>query len=225
MNSNDPTALDQRLFLDQRLLRALRSLNPSVSSTATGPLWRQVQRRYSEPHRHYHTLTHIERMFSEFDVISDCLDRPYLVALAIFYHDVIYEPQRSDNEAQSADFMQSELQSYLTAEQVEQIKALIMMTASHKLAEVDGIQASDAAYFLDLDLCILGAPWDEYQHYAKAVRLEYRHVSKADYQAGRTAVLQSLLAHDRLYISDDYYERLESVARDNIRREIEVLVT
>ena len=209
--------------LYQRFADWLRQIEPTISSEQILTPWRRLVSRYSEAHRHYHTLTHLERMFADFDIVMNQLYSPSLVALAIFYHDIIYDPKQSDNEAHSAEFMQTELRFYLQPKQIAQIKSLIMMTASHKLVEIGGIRESDSAYFLDLDLSILGSTWDEYQQYAKAVRLEYRHVAEDDYQQGRVSILQSLLAHNRLYLSDDYFERLESVARDNIYHELELL--
>jgi predicted metal-dependent HD superfamily phosphohydrolase len=32
--------------------------------------------RYSEPHRRYHTLTHLEECFAAFDEIADLAERP-----------------------------------------------------------------------------------------------------------------------------------------------------
>ena len=209
--------------LYQRFTDWLRQIEPTISSEQILTAWQRLVSRYSEAHRHYHTLTHLERMFADFDIVMNQLYSPSLVALAIFYHDIIYDPKQSDNEAHSAEFMQTELRFYLQPKQIAQIKSLIMMTASHKWAAAEGIQKSDAAYFLDLDLSILGSSWDEYAQYTKAVRLEYRHVSDSDYQTGRTAVLQSLLARDRLYLSEDYHQCLESVARNNIRHELELL--
>ena len=99
-----------------------------------------------------------------------------------------------------------------------------MMTATHQmdtLAHEDKI--SDAAYLLDMDLSILGAPWSEYDQYAQAVRQEYVHVAKENYRVGRIAVLEKLLAHSSLYLTAYYHKRLEEQARKNIKREISLL--
>lgn len=70
---------------------------------------------------------------------------------------------------------------------------------TNSIDEADGGIDSDAAYLLDMDLSILGMTWPEYKYYAQAVRQEYAHVATAAYQMGRIAVLESLLAHPRLY--------------------------
>lgn len=192
----------------------------AITPEQTLSLWQDIESHYREPHRHYHTLDHLKRMFAEFDLIAARLASPNLVAFAIFYHDIIYDPTRSDNEAKSAELMQSSLSDYLTKAQLDRIKALILMTADHNLTAPDDL---DAAYFLDLDLSILAAPWAEYQQYAKAVRLEYGHVAEADYRKGRTAVLQSLLAHPKLYLTQYFYDVLNQRAYLNIQSEIKTL--
>lgn len=99
-----------------------------------------------------------------------------------------------------------------------------MMTADHRIGTwVDKDNYNDAAYLLDMDLSILGMSWSLYEQYAQAVRQEYAHVTDADYRYSRTTVLQGLLAHPRLYLTDYYYERLEAQARVNIKRELILL--
>ncbi len=144
--------------------------------------------------------------------------------MALYFHDVIYEPTRSDNELKSAEYAVAALRCYLSEEQCQYIYALIMMTATHQLNEwTDPNKDSDAAYLLDMDLSILGAPWSEYQQYAQAVHQEYAHIAKEDYRTGRIAVLEKLLTHPMLYLTEYYHARLEEQARNNIKREITLL--
>jgi len=184
--------------------------------------------RYNEPQRAYHSLQHIQQLFGQFDQVKDNLHEPHIIALALSYHDVIYEPTRSDNELKSAEYAVESLTGYLSAEQCQHIYALIMMTASHQIDKwsneaKEREKYSDAAYFLDMDLSVLGSSWSEYEHYAHAVRQEYTHVSDGDYRVGRTAVLKELLAHPTLYLTDYYYARLEKQVRKNIEHEITLL--
>ena len=64
--------------------------------------WTELERRHTEPQRHYHTLEHLEAMFRHWDAHRDALRDPEAVALAIFFHDIVYQPGRADNEAESA---------------------------------------------------------------------------------------------------------------------------
>ena len=202
----------------------LSALNDAITSAAITALWQDIAARYNEPQRAYHTLKHIQQLFEQLDQIKDKLYEPHIIALALYYHDVTYDPRRSDNELKSAEYAVEALSHYLSAEQCQHIYALIMMTATHqphKLADED--KSSDAAYLLDMDLIILGASWSEYQQYAQAVRQEYAHVTKVNYRVGRITVLQKLLTHTTLYLTDYYHSRLEEQARDNIKHEISLL--
>ena len=75
-----------------------------------------------------------------------------------------------------------------------------------------------------MDLAILGTDWTTYLDYAKQVRLEYQQVALADYNAGRSAVLKGFLERDRLYFSKPFFDKYEQQARENIKREIDVLI-
>lgn len=200
------------------------AINSAVESEKVNNLWQDIAIRYNEAQRAYHSLQHIEQLFRQFEQIKHVLNEPHIIALALFYHDVIYAPTRADNELKSGEYAVETLRPYLSAAQCQYIYELIMMTANHKLAECSNAQKNfDAAYLLDMDLSILGASWTEYEQYAQAVRQEYAHVSNIDYRVGRIAVLTELLAQPTLYLTDYYSTRLETQARQNIKREIKIL--
>ena len=202
----------------------LSTMTSDISPKQIDRLWQDIVTRYGEPQRAYHTLNHIEQLLVQLENINHILSEPHIIALALYYHDVIYDPTRSDNELRSAEFATDTLSPYLSPEQYQQIHALIMMTANHQLDTlVDNDKYNDAAYLLDMDLSILGAPWSAYEQYAKAIRQEYAHVADDNYRDGRTAVLQGLLAHPKLYLTDHYYNQLETQARNNIKRELTLL--
>ena len=202
----------------------LTAINSAIEPEKVNNLWQDIAIRYNENQRAYHSLQHIEQLFAQFKQIKHVLNEPHIIALALFYHDVIYAPTRADNELKSAEYAVEALRPYFSAAQCQYIYALIMMTANHKLAECSNAQKNfDAAYLLDMDLSILGAPWSEYQVYAQAVRQEYVHVAKENYRVGRIAVLEKLLAHSSLYMTEYYHKRLEEQARKNIKREISFL--
>jgi predicted metal-dependent HD superfamily phosphohydrolase len=230
MNMNELSQMHTEL--GNRFYVHLSAINSDVTPENAQALWQDIAVRYNEEQRAYHTLHHIQQLFGQFEQIKPHLNDPDIIALAMYYHDVIYEPTRSDNELKSAEFAVEVLGHYLDADQCQHIYALIMMTASHEIDKIDEWSDiakeknsySDAAYLLDMDLSILGASWSAYEKYAKAVRQEYLHVPIADYCAGRTEVLKGLLAHPKLYLTDYYYEQLEFQARDNIKREVNSLL-
>ncbi len=202
----------------------LTAINNAIKPAKVNALWQDIAVRYNETQRAYHSLQHIQQLFLQFEQIKHHLNELHIIALALYYHDVIYDPRRSDNELKSAEYMVEALRCYLSAEQCQHIYALIMMTATHELHEcLDKDTVSDAAYLLDMDLSILGTPWSEYEVYAQAVRQEYRHIANEDYRTGRITVLQKLLSHPVLYLTAYYHNQFEVQARDNIKREISLL--
>lgn len=200
------------------------ALNDAIMPAQLDLLWQDIALRYQEAQRAYHTLDHIQQLINQFEQIKHFLHEPHIIALSIFYHDVIYEPTRSDNELQSANHAVTKLSHYLDNGQCQRIYALIMMTATHQIEIwAEDNKDSDAAFLLDMDLSVLGASWPEYEQYMQAVRQEYRHIASAEYRGGRTAVLEELLAHQQLYLTEHYHEQLEKQACDNINREISLL--
>lgn len=191
--------------------------------------WKNIYSHYTQPHRYYHSLTHLEQMFGHFDKVESLLADPISVALAIWYHDIIYQPDHSDNERQSANYFKQQLAKQLPQQLTSRVESLIIMTADHQLQNSEDTGCSnridqDASYFLDMDLAILGADWITYLGYVKKVRLEYQQVALADYKAARSAILEGFLERDMLYFSKLFFDRYEQQARENIKREIDLLV-
>jgi predicted metal-dependent HD superfamily phosphohydrolase len=190
--------------------------------------------RYAEPHRHYHTATHIMFVLRHLHEISDAsaIHPSSEVVAAALYHDAIYDARAADNEACSAVLAASDLTEIgWTADRCESVARLILATAGH-LSDDDGTRPGTAptidtepetAMLLDADLAILGADPGAYQAYVNGVRAEYRHVDDEQWRAGRTAVLHRFLDRQRLYITDHMHTRLEHRARANIEAELAAL--
>ena len=210
--------IDRQMVSDlyKHFVQHLAIIDPCITPAITETLWQSIVGYYSEPIRAYHNLTHLQQLFEQFAQVKNKLRQPSIVALALFYHDIIYDPSRQDNELKSAVFLEQAYAKLLPSGLIARIYQLIIMTASHELIDQTD---TDAAYLLDMDLSILASDWLQYEQYAQAIRREYAHVTNADYRSGRTSVLAGLLTHPRLYLTD-YYQRLEQQARQNISREL-----
>lgn len=186
--------------------------------------------RYAEPHRHYHTATHIMFVLRHLRDVSQASSVPLApeVIAAALYHDAIYDPRAADNEACSAVLATNDLGAIgWTADRCDDVAALIMATAGH-LADDETSPAGDGrgvdtAMLLDADLAILGADPGGYQAYVNGVRAEYAHVDDAQWRAGRTAVLQRFLDRRRLFVTDHMHTACEHRARANIGAELAAL--
>ena len=192
-------------------------------------LFTQLITNYQEPHRHYHTLHHLQQLFTALQNIDSSSSLDVGIAsqnrnrsstiLAIFFHDAIYDTRSHENEAQSAKWAAESLTKLnLPNTTIDRITHLINLTKHHPAQPTD----LDAQLLLDLDLSILATPPLQYQTYVKAIRQEYHWVSEADYRKGRSQILQTFLTRDRIYHHPEM-QHYESQARINLNQEIETL--
>jgi predicted metal-dependent HD superfamily phosphohydrolase len=174
--------------------------------------------RWDEPQRHYHTRGHLQACLAGWQRLREQLRSPAEAGLALLYHDAVYDPQRRDNEARSADLARADLVALgVPAASIDRIAALIQAT-DHRTTTTH----PDAAAVIDIDLAILGADPTVYRRYAADVRLEYAHVAEADWRTGRAAVLRHFLQRPCLFTSG-LCDEFEVPARRNLEAELATL--
>ena len=174
---------------------------------------------WDQPHRRYHTVTHLRDVLTHVDELADHADDPDAVRLAAWYHDAVYNGA-PDDEERSAQRAETELITLgLTPALVAEVGRLVRLTASHDPAPGDrnGDTLSDA------DLAILSSPTETYRAYTAAVRAEYAHVPSEAFAAGRSTILQAMLDAPTLYRTPHGREHWESAARSNICAELDRL--
>ncbi len=180
----------------------------------------RVERRYGVPPRAYHSWRHIKATLGHFETVAagPGWKQPLEVALAVLFHDVVYDAARKDNEAKSAIAARVAITEELAGRVIDHTRVtdLIEMTARHGSVTTQDL---DAAHFLDCDMAVLGAPNEEFDAYDRGVAEEYApHVNAMLYRFGRRRFLTKLLEADRIYLSDFFHQRLDLQARANLRR-------
>jgi predicted metal-dependent HD superfamily phosphohydrolase len=181
--------------------------------------WAAVVAAWGEPHRRYHDLGHLAAVLGLVGELAAAAVDPDAVRLAAWYHDVVYDPRRGDNEGVSAERARAGLRGLVPPERVEEVVRLVLLTAGHDPAPDD----ANGAVLCDADLAVLAAPPGAYAAYASAVREEYGHLSDAEFTAGRTAVLEHLLALPALYRLPALAEEWTPRARANLAAELSLL--
>jgi predicted metal-dependent HD superfamily phosphohydrolase len=182
-------------------------------------LWSEIEKKYSEKKRHYHDLEHLENMFSEIDSVKDKISNFTHISFSVFYHDVIYDASSRINEEESAKFAKLKLQKLnLNSDCIEKISEQIIATKAHQQS-ID----RDTNYLLDADLSILGKDLETYIDYTKKIRKEYSIYPDLLYKPGRKNVLKHFLALENIFKTEDFREKYEVRARENIRFEIDLL--
>jgi len=185
----------------------------ALPTALTDVLLAELQAGYGDPARHYHTEKHIVAMLNG-AAVFDFEDHD-MARLAIFFHDIIYDPARSDNERRSADRLKQRLSGFIPAGRLGRATATIEATATHRATG-----NHDIDLVLDLDMAILGQPWPVYEIYARGVMTEYLpHIGEAAWRHGRVALfIDPTLAHGDIFLTR-YFKPLEAQAVENLRRE------
>ncbi|WP_159011453.1 phosphohydrolase [Bradyrhizobium sp. S69] len=168
---------------------------------------------YAAPGRHYHNLQHIEDCLAALARVDhlSAVEREILER-AIWWHDVVYDSTRSDNEELSARLAEQHIRDDLRQE----VGRLIRLTKTHKVEPDDRL----GAILISIDLSILGAEPARYDAYAAAIRQEFAHVSERDYRDGRARVLSQFAARPVIFPDAGFAATYDRRARENLAREL-----
>jgi len=180
-----PTEGERAEPLYQELVTRWEATLPHQEEIATALLT-----RYAEPHRHYHTASHLARVLQVIDEFAEGQDL-FLVRLAAWFHDAVYAipPGQIPNEETSARLAVRELSRVgLEQEDLTQVARLVRLTATH----TPGSRDPEGELLCDADLSILAAPPEEYAAYATAIREEYAAVPEEAFLGGRLEILSRL---------------------------------
>jgi predicted metal-dependent HD superfamily phosphohydrolase len=199
------------MTLQDRWFRLMDRLNlpPSEDQGA------HLLKAYSERHRHYHTVEHLEACLAHLDEHWGEAARPELIEIALWFHDAVYRPMSKTNEADSAALARRFLAGQMDEARIEWVETAIQLTQNH--GETDD---PDTKLLLDIDLAILGAPPHVYETYVGHVRREFRWVPRPMFRKGRARILRHFLDMPQIYKTDRLAALLESRARDNLSGEL-----
>jgi len=64
------------------------------------PLLSQLVIAWAEPHRHYHSLRHLQECLQTLEHWGKDNTARHEVGMALWFHDAVYDPEREDNEGQ-----------------------------------------------------------------------------------------------------------------------------
>jgi predicted metal-dependent HD superfamily phosphohydrolase len=177
--------------------------------------WRVIENHHTERGRHYHNLAHLADIIDQLLPFKENQGWDVLLFTA-FYHDIMYNVLRHDNEEQSAELAVKEMALlYVPQTLVEATRACILATKTHE-STGDGI----TDLFIDADMSIVGRDWDTYIIYAQNVRKEYGIYPDLLYNPGRKKALGHFLSMDRIFKTAYFYDKYEVRARENVFREM-----
>jgi predicted metal-dependent HD superfamily phosphohydrolase len=174
---------------------------------------------YAEPQRFYHNLTHIEHCLGMFDEVKSLLSNPDAVELAVWTHDVIYQPGAHDNEARSVEWYRNIAAGVHDPDLVQRVSRHILAT----LHDGKPLDDEDSRYLVDIDLSSFAMPWEDFLRDSHNLRRENPQISDQEYYRNQGKFQKLLLSRERFYHSDYFYQHYEQRARDNLARYFEYL--
>ena len=184
-------------------------------------LFADLVAHYEENGRYYHNLHHIQNVLETIESFHACAQDIRAIQLAAWFHDIIYDVRRNDNEAQSAVYAETALHkaAVVPPETIVKVGLMIRATKHNSTCPAD----IDCQIMLDADLATFASGWEIQEEIEQAIRQEYAFVPDEAYREGRQLILQNFLKRERIYCTELMYESREEAARENISRTIEVL--
>jgi predicted metal-dependent HD superfamily phosphohydrolase len=180
-------------------------------------LWSEIAKQHSSKMRYYHSLDHLDHMMLQLQQVQSAIELWDAVVLAVAYHDIIYNPLRSNNEERSAAIAVERLTAAgVDADTVARTHRHILASKAHMMSA-----DQDTNYFTDADLSVLGARLEVYKQYADHVRKEYRYFPDLVYIPGRKKVLRHFLDMPRIFKTEHFYLNFETQAHQNLLWELE----
>jgi predicted metal-dependent HD superfamily phosphohydrolase len=201
----------QRDELRERWERACAGAGSAAEREA---IFRLLYNAYTGDDRFYHGIEHIADCLRALDGVRDVATNPRAIELAIWFHDVIYDGRRIDNEERSAQLAQEQLARLGIAQALrDEVHRLILLTRhDREPGDIDG------RIMVDIDLASLALPAPAFDENSRLIRREYAHVPEVDFLRGRQDMLGRFLARPHIYYTDVFRSRYESDARQNLSR-------
>jgi predicted metal-dependent HD superfamily phosphohydrolase len=188
-----------------------------VAQAIKDKIFNNIISRHSERGRRYHGVGHLVALFDILKDYTHSVQNPTPLHYAIWWHDSVYDPMKTNNEERSAELAVTHFDALgVNQETAKSVSKLILATKNHW----QPLSFGEGDYFLDADIAILGAPADIYDAYARNVRAEYSMIPDEFYYEGRNNFLESALSVDKFFRTHEFQRKFSDAARLNLQREL-----
>jgi predicted metal-dependent HD superfamily phosphohydrolase len=191
--------------------------------------WEALDVGYTESHRAFHTWEHVSGLLENLSEFSDLSTRSDIIAVSVFWHDVVYRTQNQDgsprpdyeNVRDSGELFRQ--YTLLNKSDADAVHDLIMATANHMQARAEKHYyagfADDLDLFLDLDLSSLASPWEEFAENLARIRTEFLWAPEVVFCSIELQILKNFAKDDvRLYRRAETSRKWGDAARANLKR-------
>ncbi len=149
----------------------------------------KIAQAWQETHRYYHSETHLAFLLGEIEKLFQAqkLNQEHyaVMVVAAFFHDIVYDPTRQDNELQSAQVFEQMSSEHLNR---ALIKEIILDTQHHQGKGVLSKQ------FSELDMRVVThSSFEELLVWEKQIFKEYQYLDYSLYREGRIKLLEKFI--------------------------------
>jgi predicted metal-dependent HD superfamily phosphohydrolase len=175
----------------------------------------RIHSAWRSPQRSYHGLDHLIDCLAELDAAAVSRSDAELAELALWYHDVVYEPGALDCEERSAQALLADAGVLgVPAATAATAADLVRATAHSRAFTFWNTEVADLV--VDIDRAILGRDPLRFMEYECAIEEEFSALSRLAFRFGRGQFLAGLLARPRIYQTEHFRTRYEARARTQL---------
>src|ERR1700730_3832536 len=191
--------------------------------------WEALDAGYTESHRAYHTWDHVAGLLEKLSEFSDLSTRSDIIAVSVFWHDVVYTTQNQDGglrpDYENVRDCGKLFRQYTLLKQpdADAVYDLIMATANHLQARAEKQYYAGFAghlnLFLDLDLSSLASPWEKFVEDLGRIRTEFAWAPEIVFCTIQLQILEEFAKEGmRLYRRVETSEQWRDAAMANLKR-------
>jgi predicted metal-dependent HD superfamily phosphohydrolase len=145
---------------------------------------------WREPHRRWHSIEHLIDLFNKVDKIKGITEKEYeILIIAVFFHDVVYDPQKRDNEIRSIELF-DEYSEKVPNDYCIIVTNIINCTALYP--EVPLGKLCILFWKMDNDI-VINKNFYEFIDYEDKIRKEYSFISTPIYKENRMKFLEKYI--------------------------------
>jgi predicted metal-dependent HD superfamily phosphohydrolase len=178
------------------------------------PIFERLFTAWQADDRRYHNVEHLVDCLRELDGTNAKLPTADVVEVALWYHDVVYEPRSKDCEERSARALLDDAATLAVPLETASTAAALVRETAHTAQASHHSAGADLV--VDIDLSILGRDVLRFMDYEYSIEEEYSPINTIRLRIGRGRFLAALLDRPQLFRTQHFRSRYERQARGQI---------
>lgn len=206
-------------ILDRARFEALwRRCSPLGPSAKTTQVWKDLANRYSENHRYYHNKSHLVFCLQQLDSAAPFIDDADTVEMAVWFHDIVFDPMARDNEQRSAALFEIAGKADFAVRFLRSVSEIIIATKHNHAPDQES-----TAYMLDIDLSSMGLPWEHFFQDTIDIHTELSGIPEKRIYSDKLEFFNALLKRPNIFYTRYFSTCYEEQARENMIHYISLL--